>query len=399
MLKNKLIFKKYKVLEILGEGSFGFVYKGKNMLNKELVALKFEEWKKKGDLLENEAFFLYNLKGFGIPEVKSFGICGKYKILVQTLLGKSLEDIFEALDHRFTLKDICMIGIQLIDRFEYIHSKYIIHCDIKPENLMIGKTDPSVIYLCDFGISQKYRSSKSGKHIKMIKYPRIYISPIFCSINSILGYQQSRRDDLESLGYMLIYLIKGLPWDMRNSNITNLNESLKNLLYIKRNISMENLCKGLPMEICEYMKYIKKLKFEEKPNYIYLNNLFYSILFKLNEVCDNNFSWNENNNKKRLILRNKSYISKNRVETTNKNIKNQEIKNFINRRNNSESNIKSIFSNNLKNKNQNNTSIQNNSQYVIDFWTKLAEQKRFNLTDNNDNDLQVENNLFISYKK
>ena len=396
--KKKIIFKKYRIIKNISNGSFGDVHLGENIITKELVAIKIEDKKATNHkTLEKEAYYLYILKGIGIPRVISYGYNGRHNILVETLLGKSLYELNKI--KKFTLKDICMIGIQVLSRLQYIHSKYIIHCDIKPENLMIGKTDPSVIYLCDFGISQKYRSSKSGKHIKMIKYPRIYISPIFCSINSILGYQQSRRDDLESLGYMLIYLIKGLPWDMRNSNITNLNESLKKLLYIKRNISMENLCKGLPMEICEYMKYIKKLKFEEKPNYIYLNNLFYSILFKLNEICDNNFSWNENNNKKRLILRNKSYISKNRVETTNKNIKNQEIKKFINRRNNSESNIKSIFSNNLKNKNQNNTSIQNNSQYVIDFWTKLAEQKRFNLTDNNDNDLQVENNLFISYKK
>ena len=124
---------------------------------------------------------MYILKGIGIPRVISYGYNGRHNILVETLLGKSLYELNKI--KKFTLKDICMIGIQVLSRLQYIHSKYIIHCDIKPENLMIGKTDPSVIYLCDFGISQKYRSSKSGKHIKMIKYPRIYISPIFCSIN------------------------------------------------------------------------------------------------------------------------------------------------------------------------------------------------------------------------
>ena len=400
---KKIIFKKFKIIKNISNGSYGDVHLGQYITTKEQVAIKIEDKKtKKQKTLEKEAYYLYILKGLGIPRVISYGYSGNYNILVETLLGKSLHVLNTI--NKFTLKDICMIGIQVLSRLKYIHSKYIIHCDIKPENLLVGKKDPSVIYLCDFGISQKYRSSITGKHIKMKKYPRIYVSPIFCSINSILGYQQSRRDDLESLGYMLIHFIKGLPWDIRNCNNNNdLNESLKKLLNIKRNISMENLCKDLPIEIYEYMRHVKNLKFEEKPNYTYLNNLFYSILFKMNEICDNNFSWNQNNNKKRLIFRNISFISKNRVETTNKNIQFQEINNFIQRRNNSESKINAIFINNLKNKNKNdknlnNTSSKNNSQYVIDFWTKLAEKKQFNLTEN-DNDLEVENNLFINYNK
>ena len=394
--KNKIIFKKFRIIKNISNGSFGAVHLGENIITKEPVAIKIEPKKtSKQKTLEKEAYYLYILKGFGIPRVISYGYCGSYNILVEELLGKSLYVLNKT--NKFTLKDICMIGIQVLSRLEYIHSKNIIHCDIKPENLLIGKTDPSTIYLCDFGISQKYRSSKTGKHIKMKKYPKIYVSPIFCSINSILAYQPSRRDDLESLGYLLIYLVKGLPWDIRNCYNNNLNESLKKLLYIKRNISMETLCKELPMEIYEYMRNVKNLKFEEKPNYTYLNNLFYSILVKLNEECDNNFSWNKNI-KKRLILKNKSYILKDIVESRNKNLQFKEISNIIQRRNYSETNIKSLFSNNLKNKNENNISNRNNAQNVIDFWTKLAEQNKNNST-NNDNDLEVENNLFINYKK
>ena len=296
MLKNKLIFKKYKVLEILGEGSFGFVYKGKNMLNKELVALKFEEWKKKGDLLENEAFFLYNLKGFGIPEVKSFGICGKYKILVQTLLGKSLEDIFEALDHRFTLKDICMIGIQLIDRFEYIHSKYIIHRDMKPDNIVFDYQTNKIIYLIDFGLAKKYRSSRTGKHIQFSITNRLTGTVRYTSVNSNRGKEQSRRDDLESLGYVLIYFANQgyLPW--QGLNITNKIKRYKQIYLIKKNIKPEKLCKGLPEEFCIFIKYVKNLKFEENPDYNYLRSLFINIMNKRNYKNDLNFSWLGNRN-------------------------------------------------------------------------------------------------------
>ena len=151
---NKLIFKKYRVLSLIGIGSFGFVFEGINVKDKTNVALKVEDWKKKGDILESETYILYYLKALGIPEVKSFGICGKYKILVENLLGDSLENIFIKSNFVFTLKDICMIAIQLIDRFEYIHSKYIIHRDIKPENITVDYETNKIINIIDFGLAK-----------------------------------------------------------------------------------------------------------------------------------------------------------------------------------------------------------------------------------------------------
>ena len=128
---NKIIFKKYKVLSLLGKGSFGLVLKGKNIKDKTNVVIKIEDWKI--NFLESEAYILYYLKGLGIPEIKSFGNYENYKVLIENLLGDSLEIIFKKLNNIFTLKDICMIAIQLIDRLEYIHSKYIIHRDLKTE--------------------------------------------------------------------------------------------------------------------------------------------------------------------------------------------------------------------------------------------------------------------------
>ena len=193
-LNNKIFFGKYKIEKILGKGSFGYVYKGKNIINNELVAIKTEDYKIKGDVLESEAYFLVYLKNFGIPEVKSFGIYKKYKILVQTLLDKVLETLFSKYNH-INAKDICMIFIQLLDRLEFVHSKYIIHRDLKPENIMFDLEEKKYIYLIDFGLAKKYRSGKTKKHIKYKITNMLIGSERYCSLNAMTGGEQSRRDD------------------------------------------------------------------------------------------------------------------------------------------------------------------------------------------------------------
>ena len=339
---NKLIFKKYKILSLLGKGSFGYVFRGINIIDKQDVAIKIEEYKKKGDLLESEAYYLYYLKGIGIPEVKSFGIYGKYKVLVQTLLGDSLEDIFKKLNNNFTLKDICMIAIQLMDRFEYIHSKYIIHRDIKPDNITVDYETKKIIYLIDFGLAKKYRSSRTGKHIKFSIPKRLTGTARKASKNALRGKEQSRRDDLEAIGYVLIFFLKGghLPW--QGLKVSNKLERYKKIYLLKKTIEPESLCSDLPIEFCEYLKYVKSLKFEEEPNYKFLRELFINVLNKNNIKNDLIFSWlkygqiniNNNNNDLNINENNKRiYNSKRRISPIMKiikNIENNREKNKIN---------------------------------------------------------------------
>ena len=154
-LCKKNIFKKYKILKLIKAGSFGYVFKAKNILTNELVALKAEDWKIKGNFLESEAYFLYYLRNFGIPEIKTFGTYKRYKILVQTLLGESIGNLILNKQNNVNLKDICMLAIQLLDRLEFIHSKYIIHCDLKPGNLLVDLETGTHIYLIDFGFAKK----------------------------------------------------------------------------------------------------------------------------------------------------------------------------------------------------------------------------------------------------
>ena len=186
-----------------------------------------------------------------------------------------------------------MIAIQIIGRIQWVHSKNIIHRDIKPNNFLIGRKDPNIIYLTDFSLSKKYKYPSTGKHVNLHFTGNFQGNPIFASTNSLRGGEYSRRDDLESIGYLIIYFMKGkLPWQNISGN--SIEDKYLNLIKIKENISLENLCKSLPNQIIEYIKYIKKLDVEQLPDYNYLKGLFKSILKKnnLNEVKF--FSWIRN---------------------------------------------------------------------------------------------------------
>ena len=211
--ENQVIFKKYKPLKIIGNGAFGKIYSTIRLKDKSVFAMKTEKISPSRKMLETEAYFLFLLQGFGIPKIITFGHTKNYNILIETLLDKTLHDIFIKTRKSCCIKNLCLIAIQLIERLEYIHSKNIIYCDVKPENFMIGIKDPNVIYIVDFGLCKKYRSSKTGKHMLPRTTKKLYGTLKYCSVNALRGKEQSRRDDLISLGYVLIFLYKrDLPW-------------------------------------------------------------------------------------------------------------------------------------------------------------------------------------------
>ena len=289
-LINKIFFKKYKILKKIGAGSFGKVYLGSKINSNDLFAVKFENKKNLDIVLEKEAYFLYLLRGFGIPEVITFGHNIKYNILIQTLLGNSINNIFFQNHKRFKIKDCCMIGIQILDRLEYIHSKYIIHRDIKPDNFLVGLSDASLIYLIDFGLAKKYMSHRTGKHVKFEIHKRWSGTSRFASANSLRGVSQSRRDDLESFCYILLYLMKGsLPWDKEFSHTYK--EDLIFIYRLKKFLRPDILFEDLPKETEELYVYCKKLDFEQKPDYNYLRSLVLKILNDNNYKNDLKFSW------------------------------------------------------------------------------------------------------------
>ena len=355
-LKNKIILKKYKIIKRIGKGSFGSVYLGKNINKNDYVAIKLESKNQNDTILERETYILYTLKGFGIPEVISYGQNNKYNILIQELLGKSIDKIFFEKKRKFSMKDCCMIGIQILDRLEYIHSKSIIHRDIKADNFLVGLKKNSIIYIIDFGLAKQYRSRKTGKHVKYTINKKWSGTSRFASANTLRGVEPSRRDDLESFCYLLLYLMKGsLPWDQINEE-SEINEIL--IIYkMKQYMTPEMLFRDLPLQMIQFYKYCKNLEFEQKPDYNFLRGLLLTILNYNGEQNDLHFSWiiKINLNKcKNVFAINKSKSKSKEKEKNLNNINSNIIykKEKIKSLNSSKDNIKyNNNNNNIKKKN------------------------------------------------
>ena len=270
---------KYNLIKQIGRGSFGSVYLGQHKRSGEFVAIKCEDKGSKNRLLKHETLIYRDLKGppsAGIINVRWFGVDVNHTYAVLDLLGKSLEDIFNS-SGVFSLKSTLNVAIQLIDRMEYIHNKGYIHRDIKPENFMFGKSGISkeILHVIDFGLSRGYMVKNSHMCFKTGK--KMIGTPRYASLNMHDGCEPSRRDDLISIGYMLIYLHNGsLPWQGQRGKTKQ--EKYENISNIKKLILVKTLCEKLPKEFVSYIEYCYDLSFEEKPNYELLRRLFQSIL-------------------------------------------------------------------------------------------------------------------------
>ena len=207
------------------------------------------------------------------------------------LLGKSLEDIFQQQQKKFSIKTVCMVGIQMLDRLEFIHSKNIIHRDIKPDNFVVGLEEKShIIYVLDFGLSKKFRSSRTHQHIKFNVNKKLTGTARYASINALKGCEQSRRDDLEAIGYVLMYFLRGsLPW--QGLHVHKGEDRYKKILAKKKGTTAEELCKGFPNEFVEYINYTRNLEFEADPDYKFLRELLIKALESQNCKFDFFYDW------------------------------------------------------------------------------------------------------------
>ena len=321
---NKIIFGKYKIFKRIGIGIYSNVFSGIIINNLEQIAFKIQEKRELFGQLEKEAFFLLHLKGVGIPKIISYGFSGNYRVLIEELLGKTLEQLFQENKNKskiIRLKDMLMAAIQIIDRFEFIHSKDIIHLDIKPNNFLVGNPDSSIIYVIDFGFAKKYRSSRTGKHISFSKRKTFAGNLKYSSINAMKGIEPSRRDDLESLGYMLIYLYnQELPWDKIKSKTKE--ELTRSIYDMKKKFSIKAINQDIPEGMEDYMNYVKSLKFEEDPDYNYLKIIMENMLQKINEVNDLNFSWINESFRNKLNTTYSKLFKKRKVSLFSKLLKN-----------------------------------------------------------------------------
>ena len=229
-------------------------------------------------------------KNNGIVEMYSCANYKGYLILVEKLLGKSLVILYFDSSKKLTLLDISQIAIQCLSRIEYVHPKGIIHCDIKPENFVIGIEDPNTIYLIDVGLGQKYLSLKTGKHIEFKFTGYMTGTARYASRNALRGKGLSRRDDLESFMYMILYfLAKKLPW--KGIKAKNMGEKYKKIYEYKKEFNYESFCKNYPIEITKLFEYVYSLAFNEKPLYQYMDALFKKILEQNNLYIKDFFIW------------------------------------------------------------------------------------------------------------
>ena len=312
-MSEKIIADNFEISNLIGKGAFGEIYISKNKRDKNDVIIK-KEIKKSEKIcqlkIESKVYkSLLNISSNdisgknnisqdevqGIPYFYGMGELSDSYYLILELLGLDLNQLFNFCKNKFSITTTCLIALQMLNRIENIHKHFFIHRDIKPENFLIGSKEKSnIIFLIDFGLSKKYKDSKTNQHIPYKEGNNLTGTLRYMSINNHFGIEQSRRDDLESIGYVLIYFLKGnLPWQGNKGK-----DKIKKIKEKKYQTTTEILCNGLPEEMIYYLNYCKKLRFEDKPNYEYLTNLFVKLLEK--EGNKTKFDWNIDNKEQEM---------------------------------------------------------------------------------------------------
>ena len=305
----------YKIIRKVGSGAFGNVYKVESLKEpNKIYAMKVEEGDAhKKDRLKLEYNFYRELNMNethpGIPKVFHFQrsliklpstddnpleVEETKNIMIMEYLGPSLEKLFAFHHRNFSLKTILMIGIQCLQRLEFIHNNGIIHRDIKPDNFLIGSNNDTklCIHLIDFGLSKKYINLLNYE-FNPFKNTKTFTGTYrFCSLRSHKRLEQGRRDDLEALGYMIIYFFrKELPWQHIKDDPKK-KEYRSNLIFkMKKNLPLTELCEGCPDFMVTYIKYCRLLKYTEVPNYYYLISLFIQEMNKHEYKLDYKYDW------------------------------------------------------------------------------------------------------------
>ena len=297
---------RYTITKYINSGSFGDVFEAKNKKTGELVALKIPILNDERDglhsLLEEAKVYKHiSDRENGVAEMKVVKHNDR-KIIVMDLLGPSLEELLNK-HKKFSLKTVISLAISMISVIKHIHSKGYIHRDIKPDNFTLGYgngngnskgngngTDPTKLFCIDFGLSKKY-IKRNGEHIPFCEGKKFCGTARYSSVSSHIGHEQSRKDDLESIGYLLVYLYKEkLPWQgIKNKDKNKRYELIGEK---KQKIPVEDLCSGMPKEFTIFLKYVKNLDFDEKPHYSALRKMFYK-LYKSRNYKDDKLEWNQ----------------------------------------------------------------------------------------------------------
>ncbi|KAG1888802.1 kinase-like domain-containing protein [Suillus subluteus] len=267
---------RFRLGDVLGSGLYAVVYSARNIINDDHVALKLETVMNHSSSVECEYFILKQLEGgVGIPCTSWFGRESAYHVLVLELLRPSLHQLFLANNQRFSLLNVMNLRVQLLSRLEYIHSRNYVHGDIKLQNILVGLGNlRHTAYIIDFGIMKTYWNTKTSDHVPFCHGRSLSGTPAFTSINNHLGVEPGRRDDLESLTYMLIYFLCGsLPW------LTSDDEKLSSstILEYKAHATIAEICHDIPVEFVNILIYTRSLAFAEDPDYEHLRSILHGL--------------------------------------------------------------------------------------------------------------------------
>ncbi|XP_078174624.1 casein kinase 1-like protein 4 isoform X1 [Carex rostrata] len=289
---DRIVGAKYKLGRKIGSGSFGEIFLATHVDTFEIVAVKIENRKTKHPQLLYEAKLYNNLQGgSGIASIKWCGVEGEDNVLILDLLGPSLEDLFVYCGRKFTLKTVLMLADQMISRIEFMHSKGYLHRDIKPDNFLMGLgRKANQVYIIDFGLAKRYRDAISNRHIPYRENKNLTGTARYASCNTHLGIEQSRRDDLESLGYVLLYFLRGgLPW--QGLKAATKKQKYDKICEKKLSTPIEVLCKSSPVEFASYFHYCHSLTFDQRPDYGFLKRLFRDLASRQGHEYDFVYDW------------------------------------------------------------------------------------------------------------
>jgi serine/threonine protein kinase len=260
-----IIANKYKIVGKLGSGTYGDIYKAENIRTKAVVAIKMESCDVQTKMLKRETtIYQYLNNTEGIPKVLWFGMYNNNYYMAMNILGQSLRDIIES-NSLLSLDNVLLLGIQMVRRLESIHSLGLIHRDVKPDNFLFGCNDKTdILYLIDFGLCKKYVDGEN--HIIERKGRKLIGTPNYVSINVHNGVEASRRDDLESVVYIMSYLLYGkLVW----FEYFNKDDNLMNETICKMKAQfMENT--NIPIQLRMFFGYCREIPFSSTPNYEYI---------------------------------------------------------------------------------------------------------------------------------
>lgn len=288
---------RFEIQKALGAGCFGQVWRGIDKeLDNEMVAIKFEDNQAKGNpnQLKTE-YDLLRIVSAADPHVQGFskahmyGVEGRFSFLAMTMLGRSLEDRMHQSGKKLTPQSVVLIADQVLRRMEFLHSLGLIHRDIKPENFMFG-VGPRIhiVYVIDFGLGRRYWRDK--RHAPMRTLQTLTGTARYASINAHKGMEQSRRDDLQAVAHMLLYLLRGsLPWSGLEAKTQE--EKYRKIRECKETYPMDQLCEGHPQEFGKFLKEARALAYTARPDYLGWRKMFANLRAEIGPQSDSDFEF------------------------------------------------------------------------------------------------------------